>query len=377
MNKRLIGFIGFLILSFLLLHLFVPSSEAKVKICKPLVWDVKKLEEMKTTLGFKKEKERIIQVADQYLDMAPAIVTNKKKSFAPNKHYYCSIGPYWWPDSGNPNHYTNRDGIVNPESIEFDIEVMDSMLTRCEYFSKAFFLSGDNKYYEAFILQLKAWFIDRDTYMYPNFEYSQVIPGRNNNKGRSTGLISAYGFNKVIESVRLVNRKKMIDKRTIYGLQQWFLAFAKWADEGNFGKALKKANNNIGVAYDVTLANMYLFGGNETRAKGILDSFSENRLNVQILGNGSQPAELKRTNSFRYSMYNLTHIVDMCYFARYWYSNYYQEHRERIDKAFEFLGQYVEKPESFPYQQISDWNKCKQDYYKQLERLKDLEMNNM
>ena len=115
---------------------------------------------------------------------------------------------------------------------------------------------------------------------------------------------------------------------------------------------------------------MYLFSGKEKRAKEIVDEFADLRIEKQILDDGSQPAELKRTKAMSYSLYNLTHIIDMCYLARYWYPNYYQEHRDRIDKAFEFLGQYVDNPQVFPYQQISNWEGCQRNYYNQLNRLK-------
>lgn len=340
----------------------------------PLVWDMSSLEQMRVDRGASMVTKRILKTANELCEKQPVAVTDKKKlTFEPDRHYFCCIGPYWWPDSLNVGKYINKDGIVNPESKQYDNVRLIEIVTRCKTLSEAFYISGERKYYGAFVRQLLVWFIDRETYMYPTFEYAQVVPGQNGNKGRSTGLIDATAFNTVLESIRLVNSVKRIDRKTMKSLQRWFWEFAKWADEGDFCKTLRNANNNVGLAYDVTLTNMYLFGGNEKRAKEILDGFSERRLNVQILEDGSQPAELKRTNAVSYSLYNLTHIVDMCYLARYWYPNYYQEHHERIDKAFEFLEQYVKEPEKFPYQQISSWDNCKKNYFMQKERIEKLQ----
>ena len=184
--------------------------------------------------------------------------------------------------------------------------------------------------------------------------------------------ISFFYFNTIIESIRLVNSVKKIDRLTMKALQSWFFEFAQWADN-SYGTFFKKVDNNISLAFDVTTVNMYLFAGNEKRAKEIVDDFAVLRIDRQIIEDGSQPVELKRTRAFSYSMFNLTHIVDMCYLARYWYSNYYHEHHKRIDKAFEFLGQYVEEPEKFPYQQITSWDKCVNNYRYQLERIKALD----
>ena len=361
-----------LLLSLISVLLVEGCSVAQKSTTIPQIWDMKELQASKSMAGKSNYSRSLVKNSSRYLADEPITVTTKSRTFAPNNHYYCSIGPYWWPDEEHPGKYINRDGRINPESRQYDRDRLIEMTKLCQELSKAFYVSGERDLYYAFVRQLKACFIDEETYMYPNFEYSQVIPGRRENRGRSTGMVDAYYFNTLIESIRLVNSVKKIDTDIMDVLQLWFGEFARWADEGVFGDQLRKANNNVGLAFDVTIANMYLFSGNETRAKEIVDRFAEQRINVQILDDGSQPAELKRTNSFGYSLFNLEHIVDMCYLARYWYPNYYQEHKEKIDKAFAFLGQYVENPKNYPYQQVSGWDNCKKNYDKQLERIQNL-----
>lgn len=116
-------------------------------------------------------------------------------------------------------------------------------MKRCKALSQAFYITDDRKYYNAFLQQLQVWFVNKDTYMYPTFEYSQVVPGNYGNKGRSTGMISAYGFNTVIESIRLVNGVKKIDSRTIKRVQKWFCAFAN-DSEDRFGQKFRNVDNN-------------------------------------------------------------------------------------------------------------------------------------
>jgi len=118
---------------------------------------------------------------------------------------------------------------------------------------------------------------------------------------------------------------------------------------------MRKGTQNISLAYDVLLVNMYLFGGNEKRAKEIADSFANNRIYIQIKEDGSQPGELNRTIAFTYSIYNLIHIVDFCYLVRYWDAEYYSKYGARIDLVFSYLQHYAENPDSFPYQQIVSW----------------------
>lgn len=352
--------------------LFTINAYSKERINRPMVWDYDELVTLKKDSLSSSTVQQYIYSANKICNKEPVIITRKSKTFAPDNHYYCSVGSYWWPDTLNAGKYVNKDGKTNPESLEYDITTLKKLTSQCRILSKAFFFTNDLKYYNAFVIQLHSFFINEETRMYPTFEYAQVIPGKNNNKGRSTGMIDSYSFNTIIESIRLVDGVKRIDRRTMRRLKRWFYEFAEWAENGVSGESLHKSNTNVALAYDVTIANVYLFAGEETKAKLIVDGFEDRRISVQIKEDGTQPNELQRTKAFSYSLFNLTHIIDLCYLARYWYPNYYQEHRERIDKAFEFLGQYVDNPESFPYQQISDWDNCKKNFWKQLRRVEYL-----
>lgn len=341
----------------------------------PMVWNIENMNAMAKEGPYAAQKALLLEEADVFCKAAPVSIMDKKKTFAPDYHFFCSIGPYWWPDPQRPGQYYNRDGIRNPEAKDYDNGIIGQLVKRCKALSCAYYITKDKKYYDVFIKQLKAWFIDERTLMYPNFEYSQVVPGRNSNRGRSTGLISAYGFNDVIESIRLVNSVRRIDRNTMISLQKWFLSFANWA-ETEHGEAMKKGKQNISLANDVLMVNMYLFGGNEQRAKEIVDSFFANRILVQIREDGSQPGELARTNAFSYSLTNLAHILDFCFLARYWYPNYFLEKQERIDAGFFFLEQYMNNTESFPYQQISGWEQSIKDFYEQIDRVNILRISN-
>lgn len=342
---------------------------------KPLVWNLQDIKELRVNYGFDETAQSVLTIADQYCNDSPLSVTVKQKTFAPNIHYYCSVGPYWWPDTLGGEKYINRDGIVNPESKLYDSSNLFGMSKRCQYLSRAYYITRDNKYYDSFITQLKTWFINENSYMEPSFAYAQVIPGHDNNMGRSTGMIDAYTLNSVIESIRLVNGIKIIDKKVMKALQVWFKKFAD-DSEIRYGDTFRVANNNLSLAYDVMLINMYLFAGETVKAKSIADSFYEKRIVAQIREDGSQPAELQRTLAMHYSLYNLSHIIDFCYMVRCWYPDYYRENGQLIDKALSFLSFFVNNPDAFPYQQISGWDECSKEYNTLMKR-RDYLMNNV
>lgn len=346
-------------------------------INKPLIWNMDNLDSIKKDSD-NKLLNKIIVKSDAYCLLSPVVVTDKKKTFAPDLHYYCSIGPYWWPDPENPDgKYINKDEQVNPESKDFDLQRIGELSERCKYLSVAFYLTQDYKYYEAYINQIKAWFIDEETYMYPNLAYAQVKPGYNNNLGRTTGTIDTYVFNDVIESIRLVSFCHTIDDKTIISIKRWFDLYITWLEDNNYINKLNTAQNNISLAFDVTLCNIYLFLGKEDKAKIIFENFYNRRLLTQINENGEQPAELIRSKAFSYSLYNLKHIIDFCYLAKYWKADYYDCYGLLVDKAFGFLLSYIDSPEKFPYQQLSSWDACRYNLKVELIRRKRLTVNSI
>ena len=353
----------------LLLSTCKAESRVTATVCKPLIWNISNIDVIKNDTTYKTLYEHIITKSEAFCAQRPIVVTDKKRTYAPDNHYYCSIGTYWWPDPSNPEgKYIHKDGLSNPENNEFDRTRLTALCRRCKYLSSAFYLTGDMKYYNAYLRQIRAWFIDKETFMYPNLEYGQVIPGHNNNKGRTTGTIDAYTFNDVIESFRLVNSTKHIDKETIIAIQGWFASLVSWLEDGSFGKKLAKADNNVGLAYDMTLCNMCLFVEDDKEAKDIVDGFIEKRIFRQIEDNGMQPSELKRTKAFTYSVFNLEHIMDFCFLARHWYDDFYKENCSRVDKAFEYLLTYVDDSDKFPFKEISNWDVCRRDLQIELKR---------
>lgn len=351
--------------------LFFHSYHVTANNTGPLIWDMNELEKIKTAPSLPESAKKIIRAAKRYCKLSPVIITDKQKSFAPDNHYYCSIGPYWWPDSIHPGNYYRRDGVVNPESSLYDNSKLVELTRRCQKLSIAYYLTGNVKYYQVFISQIKAWFINEDTYMYPNFEYDLPYPPQSKSESINCGIIGSYKFNHIIESIRLVDSVTAIDKETMIAIQEWFLEFTKWAEKKH-GSAMHKGKQNISIAYDVTMVNMHLFVGDTIKAKKIADNFAKKRILVQIKEDGSQPAELRRTKGFFYSIYNLKHILDFCYLARNWDNNYYNTYAFRIDKAFDFLQKYSKTPETFPYQQITGWDDCIKMLDEQLQRRNNL-----
>lgn len=362
-----------LLVKSLLFVLLLPSSFSfgQVSVSSPLIWNLKTLDYVKKENSLIATRKSILHSADKYCGLLPVVVTEKKENIVGDKHYFYQIRGYYWADSLHPDNFIKKDGYRNPTYKNYDFTRLTEMAKRCKYLSVAYYLTGKKEYYDAFKRQILAWFVDKDTYMYPNFRYATMLPNGIKFEGTASGLIEAYTFIDVLESLRLIDMVKPIDNVTKKELKEWFRQFVANV-ECDYGELLGKLKNNIGLAWDVTLMNMYLFIGESAQAKELANQFAEKWLYKHIISDGRQPLELKRASAFGYSVYNLTHIIDFCFLSRYWEMDFYQKHRQRIDKAFDFLEQFRNDTTSFPYSQVSSWGKCLNNLSRQELRLKRL-----
>lgn len=328
---------------------------------KPAIYNIERLKELRQE--YKKGSPRIaafLAKADKVITAKPVSVMDKERSFVPDKHYYCSISRYAWPSEEDSTIYIIKDGVTNPEYKDFDLRKLELLRDRLKTLSVAFYITRDKRYYNAFVDHLSVWMLDEETYMRPNMMYSEVLPGSSGNIGMSYGLVELDRFTPIIESICLVQTVKTIDRRKIKKVAKWFEEMLSWTlnSEQWTDVSKKSKSNNIVAGLYVTLLEMARFTYNENIARKLGSEYKERILDVQIDEEGKQPAELKRTMGYGYSVGNLNNIVDFCLIMEQSGINFYKDNQQKIDSAFDYLFQFVGNQESFPYQQITGWDYC-------------------
>ena len=245
----------------------------------------------------------LMRDADKAMKMTPPSVMDKSMTASSgDKHDYMSMGPYWWPDPSKPDGlpYIRKDGQRNPELSKLDRNRLGDMAKAVTTLGIAYYFSG-------------------------NEQYAPAI-------------------------------KK--------GMKEWFTQFVEWIQTSPVAAEENAAKNNHGLAYDVQLTAYALYIGNKELATQILKAFPEKRLFPQIEPDGKQPLELERTTAFGYTLFNLTHMLDMSFIASTEGINIYNatsKDGRSITAALKFVIPYIGKPQSqWPYQQIKEWEK-KQD----------------
>ena len=343
------------IFSCLFLILIIGSISAQ-----PRLWNIEKLN--KASLENPALVAQIVKDADKLLKKKVASVVDKEKP-APSgdMHDYISCAPYYWPDPANPGGpYIRRDGESNKAVLTPDKKNLGSLIYSVVQLSLAYKLTSDEKYAAKAVDNLRIWFLNPATRMNPNLNFGQTIYGRLGGKGRGAGMIETYRFVELLDGVELLRKSASFTESDLTDLKKWFDEYLQWMMTSEVGNQEYNAKNNHGTSFDIQAIRYALFVGKEDIARKYLNDFPARRLFAQIEPDGKQPAELVRTKALHYSVFNLIHMLDICFIAKTMNVDLYNmksEDGRYIAGALEYLAQFAGKPKSaFPYKQISDWD---------------------
>ncbi len=300
--------------------------------------------------------EALQKSADQALQTQPISVTHKTgKAPSGNPHDYISIGIYWWPNPKSKDGlpYFQKDGHVNPEAEgeTFDWQRSNRMTDAVFNLSFAYFLSGHEPYAEHAAKLLRVFFLDKETRMNPHLNYGQSIPGINN--GRGIGTIETANWIRLIDAIGMLQESPAWTKQDQEGMVKWFKEYLDWLLNSKIGKEANALTNNIGTWYDAQVLCFALFTGQTDFVRKYKEKALD-RMLPQIAKDGSLPREVRRSQSWGYTMYWLDAAVNVAQMARHVDPEFpYREEKGRsIRKAMDFAFSYMERVDEWPYKNI-------------------------
>jgi hypothetical protein len=321
--------------------------------------------EAKTRLGNRDPQllppyNKLLRDAERALRTAPASVMDKKTTPpSGDKHDYMSLAPYWWP---NPNTrdglpYVRHDGKLNPERDKIsDKKNLENLIFAVRSLTLAYFFTGEEKYAAHAAKLLRVWFIDDVTRMNPNLRHAQAIPGRN--QGRDAGIIETHKLPELVDAAGLLRAARSWRQADQKALQFWFSSYLDWLLESPEGRAEANAPNNHGSWYDVQVASYALFVEWKDIAGKVLGEVSAKRITRQIEPDGRQPRELKRTQAWSYSLFNLEALFEAASLGDkleldLW--KFETADGRSIRKALNWLVPFATGDKKWTYREISGW----------------------
>lgn len=350
-----------------------------VNMTAQAIWDRNHLDYVRDRLDspmYSQAYTALITEADTLLDARPLSVMDKQKpSPSGNNHDYTSLARYFHPDSTKPDGlpYINHDGITNPEINLYDRNRLGITTSRISTLALAWYLSGDERYAAKATELIRTWFLNPRSRMNPHLEYAQMVPGVNNGKGRSYGVLDAYSLIEMLDAVTLLDGSASWTPKLNRNLRKWMSSMLDWILTSPQGIEESNATNNHSTACDAITISLAMYTGRDDVARKVINDVPEKRIFTQISPDGSQPHEMWRTLSYGYSQYNLTHLIDIFMMAGKLGSDIDKATStdgRNFYKALDHLASYLGRPvEDWPGKQISGWNEKQQELAKDLWRV--------
>jgi hypothetical protein len=200
--------------------------------------------------------------------------------------------------------------------------------------------------------------------MNPNFNYGQIMPGQNGNRGNDQGLIDCRFLSPTFITLEIVLDSGVLNGSEAAAVVKWCADFMEWMETSSIGKANGRIGNNIGTFHDLLLIGLALLGEREDVARSLMQSYAQRRVWKQVEPDGRQPDELGRTRTLHYSLFNLQHTFDICVRSKDKGIDIYtatSADGRSVRKATEWLSQWVGRPQSaFPHKEIGSWAESEQ-----------------
>jgi hypothetical protein len=292
----------------------------------------------------------VLHAADKALSQEPLSVM-QKQGLAPSgdKHDFYSLSIYDWPDPEHPDGpYVHHDGRRNPESDgpKYDKHAWGLLVSSVSDLAEAWALSRDPRYAVKAGRLLRVWFLDPDTRMNPNLDFGQVQPGHGK---QHNGIIDTADLPRLLDGIALLSSSPALARKEQTDLDAWMSSYLDWLISSPPGRQECAAKNNRGVWYDAQVAALAIFIGQPDRLRACLERTRE-RLRAQVAEDGSLPAELTRTKSFHYSVYDLRAFA---FCARLGQANQVDLWSDpALRRALAFLAPYADPSKAWPYPEL-------------------------
>lgn len=313
----------------------------------------------------------LVELAEDAMAL-PMISVADKPTVPPsgNKNDYVSLSPYWWPnpDTNDGLPYIRRDGEINPERFEYDVNKLGDFGTAVRWLGFAYYFTGEERYAEEAVKRINHFLIDPETAMTPRMQYGQFVPGVNN--GRKYGVIETLRLRWVPDAISVLDGSEAMTDEVMAGAKQWFGDYATWLNTSEFGTAERDGPNNHGTWAEAQIAYYSAFAGDWGTVREMAERIPA-RIALQFEPDGGQPEELKRTRALDYTEFNLRGMTELAVLAErvdidLW--SYRTDDGRSIRQGFAFAMPYFAQEKEWPYKQIAPPQKKHDEYAQSLRR---------
>lgn len=212
---------------------------------------------------------RLVAHAERLL-AGPVASVMSKTTLPPSgdPHDFWVPASHWWPAPGDGDdipyildesrHVPGTRG-GEPESERYDRAALRNMIDTVHICTLAATFSGEERFYDRAVEQLRVWFLTPATRMNPHLDYAHVRLGHNENRGHGSAVMETRDFYYLLDAVRLLGREGRLTPKETAGLRKWFREFRAWLEESPQGRQASTRADRSGLWYDVQAAAIDFF----------------------------------------------------------------------------------------------------------------------
>lgn len=287
---------------------------------------------------------------------APIITLGERTSLFGEKaqaNEYVSYALYYWPDPADPEGpYKPVDGKKNEKLRSMDDSgKMAAFISTVCNLSRQYESTKDPRAASRAGEWLKAWFIAPETRMQPHLKYAQIRPGHQT-ESDGGGIIDLYRMPDFLDALAALKRSHALTKEEWKQVDAWIQQYYAWLTYSKQGKHAHTRHNNHYLFYVAQCACLaHFLGRDEETRQWLAEAFAN--MDRHIAPDGSQPEELKREESWQYSVYTLRAWAFLVRAAERMGDKNYR-YRETpagasVQKAADYLMPFRTNPESWPW----------------------------
>ncbi len=193
------------------------------------------------------ERRSIVRTAEALLRREPDPITRYHSDRSPGgPQVYYSEGRSWWPQEDDPGAaYLYLDGRYNPDAFRDHADALAVFGETVPALTAAYRITGKEKYAEAALTHVRAWFINETTRMEPHLQHAQAIPNRT--PGRDTGIYEGLHLAELVRSLPLL--ETYLDHEEKAALRNWFREYAGFLLHHEHGISVRERLDVYGNAW--------------------------------------------------------------------------------------------------------------------------------
>jgi probable HAF family extracellular repeat protein len=296
---------------------------------------------------------------DTYYGWGPYSVVPKSNIPAANippgfdMHNFLSFGDYWWP---NPNTadgtpWVLRDGFSNPAN-QGDMKPFTDLSNSVYLNSLGYYFTGNEKYAQQAATQLRTFFLDPDTRMYPSQYYALLIPGVSAGTADVPGMRN--NMRMVYDAAGILEKSAAWSAADKAGFQDWTRGYLDFLFTSSQGAAQFKDPANHGSSFYELTALMNLYVGDDAKARQQLLRYMLELFPNQVNAFGTQVLEIQRADNLLYSTYHFGIMSDIANLMSNNFSdldlwNYTAPNGASLRQALNFLLPFWTGEQEWPY----------------------------